>query len=633
MSNHQQGQPGRLGRILHILLLVLTPLAAGAVGQDPYQILHKHYQAIGGLERLQAVEGSYSEGRVRYDGLNGTFRQWERPPLQYRNEEDFSIISQVEGDSGEEAWLLDTNGQLLIHRHPDTQKRRQIRLLLDRYEHLNPDSSFFSLNFAGITDLDGQECYELILDNRINTDRIHFYFDRQSYLLLGSLYRQPDVEIHGRYGDFRWVDGILVAFYSHTLFLPWEKEVENWTTTHLIDPVIDPKLFALPEKSGDYRISSGKESATVPFRLVENLIYLPVSLAGDTREWVLDSGATMSVIDADYARAMGIEIEGTIRGYGFGELFDLGFAALPPYRVGDIDFASQKVYVSDGLTSRSYEPEIFGILGYDFLSRFVVEIDYDRAEVTLHEPESFSYQGSGRSIAAPLKYRTFTLPVNLEGLPSQWSLDLGAHHSSIHYPFAERHGLLNRDGVDTVSQGMSGISRETTAQFSCLEIDGFRLPGHLVSIPRERGQGATALGEVGGNLGNSTLRHFHLILDYPGQRIILERGKHFDKSGERDKSGLLIGRSEEGQAMVSFLASDSPASRAGLEAGDLIVAMNGEEVTDGQPILPLRERLRGPVGTPITLRLLRQGETLESSFTLADLFADAPVGCPDYLSE
>ena len=338
----------------------------------------------------------------------------------------------------------------------------------------------------------------------------------------------------------------------------------------------------------------------------------------------------MSVIDQEYAEKLGMEVQGNIKGYGFGALFDLSFVKVPGHQVGSIHFDSQKLYVSKGLEARSYEPLMVGILGYDFLSRFVVEIDYDRKQVTFHAPESFHYQGSGVVIDAPLKYRTFSLPVTIDGtFKSLWSLDLGSYHSSIHYPFAEKHGLLDRVGVEIVSQGMSGLSRERNIQFNCLQIDRFRLDLPLISLPIEKGVGATALGEVGGNLGNSTLRHFHLFLNYPEQKIILEEGISFNVAFPRDKSGLIIGRAENNQPMISFVADNSPATKAGLVAGDIIVEMDGQAVGPNHPITPLRYMLHGPASGSVLMKVQREEQILAITLILEDLYPTDTAACED----
>lgn len=619
-------------RLLLVLLFSLPLLRPGSAAEltDPYQILHSHYEAVGGLDRLQKLVSSRSEGRVRYDGLEGTFKHWDARPLQYRTEEDYSVISQIEGDSGEFTWFFDTNGQLMVLRDEATLKRRQIALRLDRYEHLDPHSPYFEVRFAGTADIDGRTSYELVLTNTINSDVGHFFYDAETMYMAKSIHKQPDMEIHSTYDDYREVQGLMLPFYQHSRFLPWEKEEETWVTHQTLDEPVAPERFQPPSAKKDYTFLGGGASASVPFQLMENLMYLPVTVAGDTGYWVLDSGASMSLIDAEYARKLGLEIQGSIKGYGFGDLFELNFVNIPEHQVGPIRFGSQKFYVSRGLTARSYEPQILGILGYDFLSRFVVEIDYDRQKATFHDPEFFRYKGPGAIIDAPLKYRTFSLPVTLDGShESLWTVDLGSYHSSVHYPFAEKHGLLERKGVDIVSQGMAGLSHENNVRFDCLAIGPFRLDQPIVAIPKEKGKGATALGEVGGNLGNSTLRNFRLFLHYPEQKLIIEKGDYFNRAFPPDRSGLLIGRSGLEQPMVSFLAKDSPAVEAGLMEGDLIVEMAGKKIDPGHPVLPLRELLRSAVGTKVEIKVRREDRTVSTAIVLRDMYEGGGQGCEE----
>lgn len=622
--------PATMLRLILALILCLSLLRTGLADEstDPYRILRKHYEAIGGLDRLQRLVTSHSEGRVRYDGLEGTFKHWDKRPLQYRTEEDYSVISQIEGDSGEFTWFFDTNGQLLVLRDEETLKRREIALRLDRYEHLDPDSPYFDVQYAGTVEIDGRPCHELILTNTINSDVGHFYYDAETMYMVKSIHKQPDMEIHSTYGDYRQVQGLVLSFYQHSRFLPWEKEEETWITRQSLDEPVPQDIFQPPPVKKDYSFLEGGTSATVPFQLMENLMYLPVTVAGDTGYWVLDSGASMSLIDAEYATKLGLDIGGSIKGYGFGDLFELNFVRIPEHQVGSILFGSQKFYVKKDLAARSYEPRINGILGYDFLSRFVVEVDYDRQKVTFHDPQTFRYQGPGVTIDAPLKYRTFSLPVTLDGrYQSLWTVDLGSYHSSIHYPFAEKHGLLDRSGVDIVSQGMAGLTHETNVQFDCLAIGPYRLDNPIVSIPKEKGKGATALGEVGGNLGNSTLRHFHLFLHYPKQQLIIEKGADFNRNFPPDRSGLLIGRSEINQPMVSFLAQDSPAVKAGLVEGDIIVEMAGKAIGPNHPVLPLRELLRGATGSTLEMKVHREDKTLPVTIVLQDMYGGNGQGC------
>lgn len=596
------------------------PVEAALTLDNPYQIFRMHYDHIGGLKRLKAIKTQTSTGRIRYDGLLGTFRHWEESPLRHRTEEEYGVISQIDGDSGDEAWFYDTNGQLLRMRDPDLLKRRQIAVLLEKFEHLNSHSEYFSLTLGPEKSIGGTACYQVILKNSINSDILQFFFDSETFFLLRSIARRPDTEIITDYDDFRWTQDLLVPYHSLSRYLPWGTEEESWTDVLHFNVPIKFSRFTPPPLKKDYHFPIKTDSVTVNLKLIENQLFIPISIEKETRYWLLDSGASMSIIDEDYARGLGLTPEGRIAGHGFGENFSLGFVNLPEYQVGKLKLNPQKVYVSKGLSAKSYEPVIAGVAGYDLLSRFVVELDYTNGHVTFHDPTSFRYRGPGHIFDAPLKYRTFTLPVQLDDFEEGvWSLDLGAYRSSLHYPFSKKNGLTTRRGVASVSQGMSGIVHEKLSRFGRLRIGNFELSNQVIAIAEETRVGAASRGETDGNLGNSTLRNFHLFLDYPNQKVILEKSKEFNVVPRTDKSGLLIGRSKDNVPMVSFVAAHTPAAKAGVRAGDIILNLQGKEIGAEDKVMELRKILRGEPGTTIFLRVKRDKIRIDFQFELADL--------------
>ncbi|UVJ44324.1 S41 family peptidase [Pseudomonas sp. LS1212] len=78
-------------------------------------------------------------------------------------------------------------------------------------------------------------------------------------------------------------------------------------------------------------------------------------------------------------------------------------------------------------------------------------------------------------------------------------------------------------------------------------------------------------------------------------------------SGEFGGLGIELG-AEDGFIKVVSPIDDTPASRAGIEAGDLIVKINGQP-TRGQSMTEAVEKMRGKVGEKITLTLVRDGGT------------------------
>jgi carboxyl-terminal processing protease len=75
--------------------------------------------------------------------------------------------------------------------------------------------------------------------------------------------------------------------------------------------------------------------------------------------------------------------------------------------------------------------------------------------------------------------------------------------------------------------------------------------------------------------------------------------------GQYGGVGLVIGLDESIVTVVSPI-EDTPASKAGIKAGDHILSIDGKVIT-GQKLDDVQDKLRGPAGTKVTLGIMRQG--------------------------
>ncbi|MEO0713578.1 MAG: S41 family peptidase [Pseudomonadota bacterium] len=77
-------------------------------------------------------------------------------------------------------------------------------------------------------------------------------------------------------------------------------------------------------------------------------------------------------------------------------------------------------------------------------------------------------------------------------------------------------------------------------------------------------------------------------------------------SGEYGGLGIEV-TGEDGFVKVVTPMDDTPASRAGIESGDLITAVDGRPII-GLPVNDAVKEMRGPSGSDITITILREGE-------------------------
>ena len=86
-----------------------------------------------------------------------------------------------------------------------------------------------------------------------------------------------------------------------------------------------------------------------------------------------------------------------------------------------------------------------------------------------------------------------------------------------------------------------------------------------------------------------------------------------ETSGEFGGLGIEVSM-ESGVVKVISPIDDTPASRAGIKAGDYIVKIDNTQV-QGKSLSEAVELMRGPVGTSIELTIRRRGEKKAVSYT------------------
>ncbi|MDD4050562.1 MAG: aspartyl protease family protein [candidate division Zixibacteria bacterium] len=608
------------------VLAVIFCTSGWAAINDPYEILNRYYQAIGGLDKIKAMKTSYVEGTIVIEGtgLQGTFKQWTESPIKSRQEVDLTIFKQTTGDNGQFAWTVDQNGKVQPLQDERSTQDHQVKLLTAEFDFLNRDSKNFKVTFDGTDTVGAATCYVVRTTNSINQDTLQQYFDTATFRQLQAISIKSDGRTNTRYFDYRDVNGVLVAFEEQSVEYPTMMKQVVKLTTVKDNIAVEATMFEPPtEDVKDFRFVNGRSAEDIPFRFIENHIYLMVNIAGKERLWVLDSGADMTVLDAAFAKEANIAVEGSMKGQGAGQLVDLSFADLPPFSLAGLEFDKQKAAVIDiNPTIRQWVGfDIAGILGYDFLSRVITKVDYANEKLSFYDVDSFVYNGPGVVLDAPVAGQGFDLPVTVDGVyGGLWSLDLGAGGMAFLYPFAEKNGLLKMKGVDGLGFGAGGSSPRRTCRFKTIEFAGFVKEKPLVTITMEKGSGAFGDAFLTGNIGNTLLRHFVLYLDYKHGKVIVEKGKDFDRVFPEDHSGLTAGATTDNKIEVVYASPGTPAEKAGFKAGDIITSFNGIGTDYLGGVLAIIKMLREKPGTTYTVGILRDGKPLTLKMTLKDLY-------------
>ena len=88
--------------------------------------------------------------------------------------------------------------------------------------------------------------------------------------------------------------------------------------------------------------------------------------------------------------------------------------------------------------------------------------------------------------------------------------------------------------------------------------------------------------------------------------------------------GITVLENPRGGVLIGTVFKNSPADRAGLQQGDLIVGVDGNDVTQ-EPLETVATMVRGPEGTDVTLTIQREGVEEPLQFTITRARVQIPT--------
>jgi hypothetical protein len=357
--------------------------------------------------------------------------------------------------------------------------------------------------------------------------------------------------------------------------------------------------------------------AIIPFETANKNIYLRVAVAGRPLWFVLDTGDKYTVIDLAAAKALKLELGDPVPVGGggdkqvIGNLMKSGAVVIP-----ELNGLALPVFIGVPFTdiANASGHEFAGILGFDFINKYVIKIDYQRHRLTLYNPDTYRYDGSGESL--PLTFNASGHPQLraqiLDGrkppIDGLFVLDIGSGATLIlNRPFVEaQQFLVGRRTVPWLTGlAFGGGVEGRVGRLTGVKIGHVTIPNPIAIFTQAR-QGAFSTAEAQGNIGAAILEKFTLTLDYPHGRIFFQPTGALAKPMDYDKSGLMLVSlgGDYRSYKVDAVADDSPASEAGIRPGDQVVLIEGKRAGT-RSLSTLREMLQKRA--PFRLTLEREG--------------------------
>lgn len=357
--------------------------------------------------------------------------------------------------------------------------------------------------------------------------------------------------------------------------------------------------------AADVHFDFGGNAAEIPAQFVENLVFLPVKINGSKALFFeLDSSAPATSIDREHAAVLGLGPQSAAGAIANCVLslpgVSISTAALP------ID---SKPAIAQG-TGRPYE----GTLGQDFFQRFVIEVDYARQTVRLYDPKTFKYSGAGKAFPVMFAGGIPSLGAKLamaKGGTAEalFAVNTGLNASlAISEGLAQQRRLLRGQVPLKIDPELSASETLAIARLKSFALGPYDVENSIAEFPgvKRFPEGGKIMGEIGGGL----LAKFIVVFDYPHQQIILDPNPQFGNEEQEDKSGISLtaGGPDLKRFEIVHVEPGTPASLAGLRAGDVIAGVDEDAAADLN-LAELRDLFR-QIGHKYKLLIERNGQTI-----------------------
>jgi hypothetical protein len=257
---------------------------------------------------------------------------------------------------------------------------------------------------------------------------------------------------------------------------------------------------------------------THSFRGEAGIMILDVRIGdSDPMPFILDTGANPCVVDPVFAERLGIDAHSSTEGQGGAGTFKSSVADRPvTVTIGTSDLACSKTLVTD-LSSVAGIVGVrpAGIVGGDFFRGRIVEIDYDQAQIRIHDRSRYRRPADGDAIPIRVEGNRPSLQARLSvpGGPQNVSRELIIDTGSLDHvddPLLQESKEPLKSVANTgLGSGFSGA----VGIWSSVEIGPHRFENVPGTVP------SVAI------VGNGILTRFNLVFDYDGGWLLLRPRK------------------------------------------------------------------------------------------------------------
>lgn len=346
----------------------------------------------------------------------------------------------------------------------------------------------------------------------------------------------------------------------------------------------------------------------------------------DSLNFILDSGSGGISLDSTTVANLGLspsEPERLVR--GIGGIRKVGFIKNKTLIINQLIVSSLNFHVIDyEILSALYGERIDGIVGYSLLSRYIVKIDYEKKILSFWSNGTIKYPRGGYLLHPQINLIPFSMASvkDAKRKDLRYLLDIGAGLATlISQDYIEDSAFLKSKRKKYLKQG-EGIGGKVEMYLTVmkeLKLGPYKFRNVPVNIFDDT-YNLLSYPSLGGLIGNEIFRRFNCIINYRNREIFIKPNKFFSDPFDYAYSGIEL-YLVDGIVLVGDIPKGSPGDKAGLFAGDEVIAINKKF---GLSLEELKQALQATYD-PVKIIIRRNGELMNKTIKIINIVNGKPI--------
>jgi predicted aspartyl protease len=368
----------------------------------------------------------------------------------------------------------------------------------------------------------------------------------------------------------------------------------------------------------DFSEPESKLLSVIPFtRMSGGVVILNgvVNNYPDSLNFILDTGSGGISLDSLTCVRLKINLtpsDRTIR--GIGGIRKVNFLNHATLKLKGLQIDSLNFHVNDyDILSSVYGMKIDGIIGYSFLSRYIVRLDYDSSRMYVYSKGEYRYPRGGHI----LRPQFGTIPIQTlkfrdepkRPLVNRFYFDTGAGLCLLlSKDYVTDSAVMRKrkpEPVITQAEGLGGKMQMELTTVKEIQLGPYKFR-NVPTFVFEDKFNVTSYPFLGGLIGNDILRRFTVTLNYGKREIHIIPNSHYYDGFDYSYTGLGIYYVNE-KIVVEDIVPGSPGEKAGFLPGDVIIGINNNYSNNIQTY----KNLLQVTGARLRVLVLRNGEPFE----------------------